>query len=130
MRGRNRWKIVSLAATNGFALGNLLRHGRLSKDDPLWERAHAFDREAGFEAVAALADFYAKLPEAPSPEAFVTQVNTLATVMTRAASSYAPQRLILAQCCLEHFRGNIVAEDLEPAQIPPHILAADRQALK
>ena len=87
MRGRNRWKNVGLAATNGFALGNLLRHGRLSKDDPLWERAHAFDREAGFEAVAALANFYAKLPEDPSPEAFVTQVNTLATVMTRAASS-------------------------------------------
>src|SRR5439155_212170 len=36
MRGRNRWKNVGLAATNGFALGNLVRHGRLSKDDPLW----------------------------------------------------------------------------------------------
>jgi len=87
MRGRNRWKNVGLAATNGFALGNLVRHGRLSKDDPLWERAREFDREAGLETVATFADFYAKLPEDPTPAAFVTQVNTLATVMTRAASS-------------------------------------------
>jgi hypothetical protein len=86
MRGRNRWKNVGLAATNGFALGNLVRHGRLSKDDALWDRARAFDREAGLEAVGALADFYAHLPENPSPEEFVGQVNALATLMTRAAA--------------------------------------------
>jgi len=86
MRGRNRWKNVGLAATNGFALGNLVRHGRLSKDDALWDRARAFDREAGLEAVGAFADFYAHLPENPSPEEFVGQVNALATLMTRAAA--------------------------------------------
>jgi len=87
MRGRNRWKNVGLAATNGFALGNLLRHGRLSKDDALWDRARVFDREAGLEVVGALANFYANLPENPSPETFVAQVKALATVMTQAASS-------------------------------------------
>src|SRR3989475_6865471 len=87
MRGRNRWKNVGLAATNGFALGNLVRHRRLSKDDPMWDRARAFDREAGLEVVGALANFYANLPENPSPEAFIGQVNSLATVMTQAASS-------------------------------------------
>ncbi len=87
MRGRNRWKNVGLAATNGFALGNLVRHGRLSKDDPLWDRAREFDREAGLDVVGPLANFYANLPENPSPEAFIGQVNSLATVMTQAASS-------------------------------------------
>src|SRR5437879_13519869 len=38
MRGPTRWKSVGLAATTGFALGNLLSHGRLSDTYPLGGR--------------------------------------------------------------------------------------------
>jgi len=41
-----------------------------------------------------------------------------------------PQRLILAHSCFELYRGNIVAEELETAQIPPHIMAAMRERMK
>ena len=85
--GRDRWENVGLAATAAFALGNLLRHGLLSSDDPLWERARAFDREAGIAAVPALADFYASLPQDPSAEAFIDRVRSLALLMTRAANA-------------------------------------------
>src|SRR3989441_2310329 len=41
-----------------------------------------------------------------------------------------PQRLILALCCFDMSRGTIVAEELETAQIPPHIMAAMRERMK
>src|SRR5467141_3617536 len=41
-----------------------------------------------------------------------------------------PQRLRLAPCCFDISRGNIVAEELETAQIPPHIMAAMRERMK
>src|SRR3989442_9104921 len=41
-----------------------------------------------------------------------------------------PQRLILAHSCFELSRGTIVAEELETAQIPPHIMAAMRERMK
>src|SRR2546427_6256259 len=41
-----------------------------------------------------------------------------------------PQRLILALCCFDISRGTIVAEELETAQIPPHIMAAMRERMK
>ncbi len=87
MRGTNRWQNVGLAATNGFAIGNLIRHGRLSKDDPLWDRARAFDREAGFSALDVFADFFANLPNDPSAATFVGQVKSLADLMSRAAAA-------------------------------------------
>src|SRR3989454_12781000 len=37
---------------------------------------------------------------------------------------------MLAQCCFDIFRGNIVAEELETSQIPPHIMAAMRERMK
>jgi hypothetical protein len=87
MRGTNRWQNVGLATSNGFAIGNLRRHGLLSPDDKLWETAHSFDREAGFSIVDRLADFYASLPKDPSAATFVGEVKVLADLMTRAASA-------------------------------------------
>ena len=87
MRGRNRWQNVGLAATNGFAIGNLIRHGLLAPEDGLWEQARQFDREAGFTAVDALASFYAKLPQDPTAAAFIHEVRILADLMARAAGA-------------------------------------------
>ncbi len=86
-RGKDRWRNVGLAASNGFAIGNIVRHGLLSRDDDLWARARAFDRDAGFEAVDSLADFYANLPQDPSPATFIGGVKALADLMARAATS-------------------------------------------
>lgn len=85
MKGTNRWQNVALAVTNGFAIGNLVRHELLSSDDPLWERARAFDREAGFAAVDIFAEFFANLPLDPSPAVFVGEVRALANLMTKVA---------------------------------------------
>lgn len=87
MRGKNRWQNLGLAASNGFAIGNLVRHGLLTKEDKLWERARAFDREAGFQSLDALVEFYANLPANPEPDRFVAEVKRFADIMTKAAAA-------------------------------------------
>ncbi len=87
--GTNRWQNIGSAASNGFAIGNLLRHGLIAPDDKLWDQARAFDRKAGFSLVDALAAFYASLPKDPSPDAFVGDVGRLAELMSRAAAAVA-----------------------------------------
>ena len=87
MRGKNRWQNLGLAASNGFAIGNLVRHDLIGSDDKLWDRARAFDREAGFQAVDALAAFYAKLPENPSSDGFIAEVKRLAAIMSKASTT-------------------------------------------
>ncbi|HKW43988.1 MAG TPA: DUF5781 family protein [Thermoplasmata archaeon] len=82
-QGKNRWQNVALAVTNGFAIGNLVRHGLIASDDPLWERARGFDRSAGFSAVDLFAEFYANLPESPSAAVFIGEVKGLANLMTK-----------------------------------------------
>ncbi len=86
-RGQDRWQNVGLAVTNGFALGNLVRHRLIRPDDPLWDRARAFDRDAGFGAVDSFAEFFANLPNDPPVETFLLQVRTLAGLMTKAAEA-------------------------------------------
>jgi hypothetical protein len=87
MRGKNRWQNLGLAASNGFAIGNLLRHDLIEPDDKLWDQARAFDRKAGFQTVDALAEVYSQWPEDPSPERFVEGVKGLAALLTKAASA-------------------------------------------
>lgn len=87
MRSKNRWQNLGLAASNGFAIGSLVRHGLITAEDKLWDRARAFDREAGFQAADALAEFYAKLPQDPSPEGFIAELKRLAEIMTRASAA-------------------------------------------
>lgn len=82
-RGKGRWQNLGLAASNGFAIGNLVRHRLIAKDDPLWDRARAFDRASGFETVEAFVEFYAGLPENPAPRAFIDDVKGLAELMTK-----------------------------------------------
>lgn len=84
---RDRWANVSRSVTNGFALGNLRRHGLLLAGDPLVARARDFDHRAGFAAVDGFAEYFATLPTEPTVEAFVEQVRVLAVSMTRAARS-------------------------------------------
>jgi len=86
-RAKNRWQNVGLAASNGFAIGNLIRHKLLGPDDPLWDRARTFDREAGFLAVDLFAEFFSNLPRDASAETFVTNVKALADLMARAAAT-------------------------------------------
>lgn len=86
-RVRERWVNVSRSVTNGFALGNLRRHGLLPDDDALWTRARDFDRRAGFEAVDGFAEFFATLPEAPDVRDIVERMKFLAASMVRAADS-------------------------------------------
>lgn len=87
MRGRDRWQNLGLAASNGFAIGNLLRHSLITVEDRLRDLARAFDREAGFLTVDAFAEFYARLPENPSAAAFIGDVKRLAGLMTKAATA-------------------------------------------
>lgn len=87
MRGTDRWVNLGLAASNGFAIGNLLRHGLITADDKLWDLTRAFDREAGFHAVDAFAEFYAQLPENSSAAAFIGEVTRLAGLMTKAGTA-------------------------------------------
>jgi len=86
-RGRDPWGNVSRSVTNGFALGNLKRHGLLPDDDPLWTQARDFDRRAGFDAVDGFARLFATLPENPRPETIAECVKSLASSMTSAAHS-------------------------------------------
>lgn len=86
-RANERWPNVGLAASNGFAIGNLVRHVLLSPEDPLWTQAREFDRDAGFEAVDSLAAFYARLPKDPSTEAFLHEVESLAGLLKEAATA-------------------------------------------
>ena len=85
--GRDRWPNVSRSVTNGFALGNLERHGLLPRDDPLRTAARDFDRRAGFDAVDGFAHFFGSLPEDPKPADIVDRVRDLADSMVRAANS-------------------------------------------
>ena len=87
LRSKNRWQNLGLAASNGFAIGSLVRHGLITSEDKLWDRARAFDREAGFQAVDALAELYAKLPENPSPDQFIAELKRLAAIMTKASTT-------------------------------------------
>jgi hypothetical protein len=86
-RGPDAWGNVSRSVTNGFALGNLRRHGLLSDDDPLWAEARDFDRRAGFAAVDGFAELFASLPENPGRETIVERVKSLASSMAFAAHS-------------------------------------------
>ncbi len=81
------WRRVGLCVSNGFALGNLTRHGTIRPDDPLWDRARAFDRRVGIEAVDGFARFFATLPKETDPDLFLTKVQELAGSMARAAHS-------------------------------------------
>jgi len=65
----------------------LVRHGLITAEDKLWDRARAFDREAGFQSVDALAEFYAKLPASPTPEDFIAELKRLAAIMTKASTA-------------------------------------------
>src|SRR6266568_2471086 len=74
----------------GWVDGNAEMRGRdrlIRTDDPLWNRARAFDREASFAAVDSFADFFAKLPNDPSVETFLLEVRTLAGLMAKAAET-------------------------------------------
>ncbi len=84
---RDRWQNVGRSVTNGFALGNLQRHGLLPAEDPLRARARDFDRRSGFDAVDGFAAFFAALPPDPSPAVIVDRVKALAASMVRAANS-------------------------------------------
>ncbi len=86
-RSPDRWQNVSRSVTNGFALGNLRRHGLVPEDDPLIRRARDFDRRAGFEAVDGFAGFFASLPADPTRDVFVDRVGSLAASMVRTADS-------------------------------------------
>lgn len=86
-RSPDRWQNVSRSVTNGFALGNLRRHGLLTDPEPLFERARDFDRRGGLQSVDGFADFFATLPPDPTVETFVDRVKVLAVSMVRAADS-------------------------------------------
>ena len=86
-RSRESWQNVSRSVTNGFALGNLKRHGLLPDDDPLWARARDFDRRSGFDAVDGFAELFAALPADPSAQTVVERVKSLASSMAFAAHS-------------------------------------------
>ncbi|HYM38628.1 MAG TPA: DUF5781 family protein [Thermoplasmata archaeon] len=83
----SRWENVRRCVTNGFALGNLLRHGLLPDDDPLWALARDFDRRARVDAVDGFAEFFASLPADPKPGALVERVKFLAGSLVQATNS-------------------------------------------
>ena len=85
--GTNRWQNIGLATSNGFAIGNLLRHKLIASNDKLWDLARSFDQKSGFSLVDDLAAFYANLPSDPAPAAFVGEVKRLAQLMSRAAAT-------------------------------------------
>lgn len=86
-RARDPWANVSRSVTNGFALGNLQRHGLLAEDDPLWSVARDFDRRAGLQTVDGFASLFASLPVEPDARIIVERVKNLASVMARAVDS-------------------------------------------
>ncbi len=84
---RDRWWNVGVSVSNGFAIGNLVRHHLLAPEDPLWEVARSFDRGVRLQSVATFATFFAGLPEDPKPRTFVTRVQELADSMAKAHDS-------------------------------------------
>ncbi len=86
-RSADRWVNVGRSVTNGFALGNLRRHGLLPEGSILVDRARDFDRRAGFRAVDGFAAFFATLPPQPTLGSFVERVKSLAASMALAADS-------------------------------------------
>ncbi len=84
---RDRWWNVGVSVSNGFALGNLLRHRLLEPDDPLWAEARTFDREVRLRSVDTFATFFASLPADPKPRTFVSRVQELADSMAEAHDS-------------------------------------------
>lgn len=89
LRGGTRWRDVGLCVSNGFALGNLARHGLLRDDDALWSEARAFDRVAGLEAVGEFAEFFRALPTSPTAQEFLERVRFLVEAMRRAGDGRA-----------------------------------------
>lgn len=85
--GHDRWWNVGVSVSNGFALGNLVRHSLIGPEDELWETARSIDRRAKMRAVDAFADFFASLPIEPKPKVFVGSVQTLADSMAHAHDS-------------------------------------------
>ena len=79
------WADVGRSMSNGFALGTLRRHDLLTPDSDLWDRARAFDAEAGLWAVDVFANFFASLPARVTSDRFVERVETLAAVLRRVA---------------------------------------------
>jgi hypothetical protein len=86
-RSKDRWQNLGLAASNGFAIGNLVRHRLIEGDDPLWDRARSFDRASGFETLNGFVEFYATLPDDPTPEGFVRAVKSLAGLMAGSSAA-------------------------------------------
>ncbi len=84
---RDRWWNIGVSVSNGFALGNLLRHGLLAPDDTLREKARLFDRQARIRAVDTFVSFFATLPMDPKPQTFVASVNELYDSMAKAHDS-------------------------------------------
>lgn len=82
-----RWQDLSLSVSNGFALGNLDRHGLLAADDILWERARSFDRQAGFGAVDYFAGYFARLRKGPTEDEYIAQVRDLSESLVRVANA-------------------------------------------
>jgi hypothetical protein len=79
------WKDIGKSVSNGFALGNLVRHRLLTADDPLWSRARAFDQSVGLASVDGFAAFFADLPPDPTVSEFVGQVKRLAFLIQESA---------------------------------------------
>lgn len=82
--GASRWHDLGLTVSNGFALGNLARHGLLPEGDSLWDEARVFDRDAGFGALDRFADFFASLRQETSSDAFLRDAKGLAEAMETA----------------------------------------------
>lgn len=85
--GHDRWWNVGVSVSNGFALGNLVRHRLIGPEDGLWETARSIDHRAKMRAVDEFADFFASLPIEPKPKVFVGSVQTLADSMAHAHDS-------------------------------------------
>lgn len=81
------WENLAATVSNGFALGNMRRHGKVDAGDPLWTKARAFDRAAGWEAVDGFASFYESLPGNPEADLIVRRVVDLAATMAHLAST-------------------------------------------
>jgi len=84
---RDRWWNVGVSVSNGFALGNLVRHRIIDSEDKLWEEARSFDRRVRLRSVDEFARFFAALPSDPKPRTFVSGVQALADSMSRAHDS-------------------------------------------
>lgn len=85
----SKWGNVGVSVTNGFALGNLVRHGRLEPADPLWSVARRFDEAAGLRAVDDFATYYGTLPTHPTAQRFDSAVRDLVHLLGDAADGTA-----------------------------------------